>query len=175
MITSMALCCYYFPRDKKRIGNCTVFSALCLVLRYHIGTVAFGSCVVALVRLLRAYIDYLEKVGVRDGRLVDSGRGHSPTSTPSPARQTAGKKKTEIQKVIGGRTGATWRMRVKGEARLTTTPPHARGAHAKHSDVVVVPSYPQLSPKLPSSNHLPASQSQLIFAALDCMMWCIER
>jgi len=74
MFTAMALCCYYFTRDKKKIGNCTVCSAICLVCRYHLGTVAFGSCIVALVRLLRAYVDYLEK--------------------------TAGKNKTELQKLI---------------------------------------------------------------------------
>jgi len=66
MITSMSLCCYYFTRDKKRIGNSTVFSALRLICRYHLGTVAFGSCIVALVRLLRAYITYLEQTALKN-------------------------------------------------------------------------------------------------------------
>jgi choline transporter-like protein 2/4/5 len=66
IITAMALCCYYFTRDKSRIGNCTVLKAMCLIIRYHLGTVAFGSCIVALVRLLRAYVDYLEKTALKN-------------------------------------------------------------------------------------------------------------
>jgi len=61
MITAMCLCCYYFTRDKSRIGNLTVPWGTWLVIRYHLGTIAFGSCVVAIVRLIRAYITYLEK------------------------------------------------------------------------------------------------------------------
>lgn len=75
MFTAMALCCYYFTRDKKKIGNCTVCSAICLVCRYHLGTVAFGSCIVALVRLLRAYVDYLEKTAGKVSSGVVQCRG----------------------------------------------------------------------------------------------------
>jgi hypothetical protein len=61
MIVAMCLCCFYFTRDKGRIGNLTVVRGVCLVVRYHLGTVAFGSCVVALVQLVRAYVTFLEK------------------------------------------------------------------------------------------------------------------
>ena len=40
-------------------------TALGLIVRYHLGTVAFGSCIVALVRLLRAYIHYLEQTALK--------------------------------------------------------------------------------------------------------------
>ena len=61
IITAMCLCCFYFTRDKSRIGNRTVFTAMRLVIRYHLGTIAFGSCIIAIVRMIRAYITYLEK------------------------------------------------------------------------------------------------------------------
>jgi choline transporter-like protein 2/4/5 len=66
IITAMALCCYYFTREKKKIGNCTVFKSIYLVLRYHVGTVAFGSFLIAVVRLLRAYVEYLERTALKD-------------------------------------------------------------------------------------------------------------
>jgi choline transporter-like protein 2/4/5 len=70
IITAMCLCCYFFTRDKSRIGNSTVCWGTFLVVRYHMGTVAFGACVVAIVRLIRAYITYLEKyAGGGDTRL----------------------------------------------------------------------------------------------------------
>jgi hypothetical protein len=61
IITAMCLCCFFFTRDKSRIGNKTVLWGTFLVIRYHMGTVAFGACIVAIVRLIRAYITYLEK------------------------------------------------------------------------------------------------------------------
>jgi hypothetical protein len=61
IITAMCLCCFYFTRDKAKIGNLTVLTGLGLVVRYHMGTIALGACIVAVVRLIRAYITYLEK------------------------------------------------------------------------------------------------------------------
>lgn len=66
MIVAMALCCYYFTRDKSKIGNTTVLTALRLVCRYHLGTVAFGSFLIAVVKLVRAYIEYLERTALKD-------------------------------------------------------------------------------------------------------------
>ena len=60
IITAMCLCCFYFTRDKSKIGNTTVCTGIWLVIRYHLGTIAFGSCIVAIVRMIRAYITYLE-------------------------------------------------------------------------------------------------------------------
>jgi len=70
MITAMCLCCYYFTRNKMYIGNITVLQGLWMVIRYHLGTIAFGSCIVAIVQMIRAYITYLEKyAGGGDTRL----------------------------------------------------------------------------------------------------------
>ena len=38
-----------------------MFTGLWLVIRYHLGTIAFGSCIIAIVRMIEAYITYLEK------------------------------------------------------------------------------------------------------------------
>ena len=62
MITAMCLCCFYFTRNKAMyIGNTTVIFAIFLVCRYHLGTIAFGAALVAIVKLIRAYLAYLEK------------------------------------------------------------------------------------------------------------------
>lgn len=67
IIVAMCLSSYYFTRDKSRIGNSTVFWATGMILRYHVGTVAFGSMIVAIVRMIRAYITYLEKYSAGGG------------------------------------------------------------------------------------------------------------
>jgi len=65
-ITAMCMCCYYFTRDKSRINNLTICHAVRIVTRYHLGTLAFGSILVAIVRLIRAYLRYMEKYAMRN-------------------------------------------------------------------------------------------------------------
>jgi hypothetical protein len=62
----------------KKVGNTVKFmkkelknSVCCRLVRYHLGTVAFGSFIIALVQLIRLIMHYIEsrvKVHVGGGR-----------------------------------------------------------------------------------------------------------
>lgn len=70
IIVAMCMACFYFTRDKSRIGNSTVGTGIWLIVRYHLGTVAFGACLVAIVRMIQAYLAYLERyAGAGDTRI----------------------------------------------------------------------------------------------------------
>ena len=55
---------YFAPQEqgKRRILRCLSFRMLCTVLRYHLGTVAFGSLLIATVQFLRAAFEYYMRV-----------------------------------------------------------------------------------------------------------------
>eukprot|EP00555_Chaetoceros_dichaeta_P004402 CAMPEP_0198263872 /NCGR_PEP_ID=MMETSP1447-20131203/13843_1 /TAXON_ID=420782 /ORGANISM="Chaetoceros dichaeta, Strain CCMP1751" /LENGTH=666 /DNA_ID=CAMNT_0043952625 /DNA_START=79 /DNA_END=2079 /DNA_ORIENTATION=- len=59
----IALCVskWYFTRDKSKIGTTTFTSSYWTCLRYHSGTAAIGSLLVAIVRLIRAMVAYVQK------------------------------------------------------------------------------------------------------------------
>jgi len=61
IVIAMACSKWYFSRDKRRIGSGTVFSSLCTSLRYHTGTAAFGSLLVAIVKMIRAFLARLQR------------------------------------------------------------------------------------------------------------------
>jgi hypothetical protein len=54
MVIAMSIAKWYFTRDKRQTGNATVISAFCDTGTYHIGTLAFGSLVLAIVQFIRA-------------------------------------------------------------------------------------------------------------------------
>ena len=60
---TIALACVgrYFTRDKSKVGNGTVLWALGTVFRYHLGTVACGSLIIAVAQLIRRFATYLQK------------------------------------------------------------------------------------------------------------------
>ena len=59
-------------RDKGSVGINTVLSAFWRLLRYHLGTAAFGSFIIALIQLVRLILMYVEhivkKYEVRSGK-----------------------------------------------------------------------------------------------------------
>jgi len=59
----IALCVskWYFTRDKSKIGTTTFISSYWTTWRYHAGTAAVGSLLVAIVRLIRAMVAYVQK------------------------------------------------------------------------------------------------------------------
>ena len=61
IVIAMACSKWYFSRDKGRVGSGTVFSSLCTSLRYHTGTAAFGSLLVAIVKMIRAFLAKLQR------------------------------------------------------------------------------------------------------------------
>jgi len=60
IIIALTISRWYFTRDKRRIGQCTIFGSACQA-RYHIGTAAFGSFIIALVQIIRAMVAKLQK------------------------------------------------------------------------------------------------------------------
>jgi choline transporter-like protein 2/4/5 len=58
---AMAVGDWYFSKDKKSLGNITVFKAYKRTLRYHVGTAAFGAAIIAIIEFIRAVILYMEQ------------------------------------------------------------------------------------------------------------------
>jgi len=61
IVISMCVAKWYFSRDKRRVGVCTVFTCIADTLRYHLGTAAFGSFIIAVTQMVRAFVAYLQK------------------------------------------------------------------------------------------------------------------
>ena len=54
---------YFTPTSvmKKKQGYCPVFKAYCITCRFHLGTVAFGSLIIAIVQTIRIVVGYIQK------------------------------------------------------------------------------------------------------------------
>ncbi|XP_025829941.1 choline transporter-like protein 1 [Agrilus planipennis] len=60
MVIAGAVAAWYFTRNKKRLGS-PVFYSFYNLTRYHIGSVCFGSFVIALVQLLRIILSLVQR------------------------------------------------------------------------------------------------------------------
>jgi len=59
---AMAVAQWYFtPQARRKSLDSPILSAVCCALRFHVGTVAFGALVIALVRSVRAVLTYVGK------------------------------------------------------------------------------------------------------------------
>jgi hypothetical protein len=67
LLVAMSVTQWYFTKDRKSIGNNTVMSSLFKTLFYHAGTAAFGSLVIAIISMIRAFFLYLEKQITQSG------------------------------------------------------------------------------------------------------------
>eukprot|EP00004_Rigifila_ramosa_P018987 TRINITY_DN4792_c0_g1_i2.p1 TRINITY_DN4792_c0_g1~~TRINITY_DN4792_c0_g1_i2.p1 ORF type:complete len:603 (+),score=162.94 TRINITY_DN4792_c0_g1_i2:132-1940(+) len=56
-----AVSAWYWSRDKRSIGSSPVSSALVRTLRYHSGSLALGSLVLAIVQFIRAALHYVSE------------------------------------------------------------------------------------------------------------------
>lgn len=61
MMVSMCFAKWYFTKDKRTVGSRTVLGSVYDTLRYHLGTCAYGSLILALINLIRAIIARLQK------------------------------------------------------------------------------------------------------------------
>merc|ERR1719498_2354055 len=61
IIVAMAISKWYFTKDKDSIGNSTVFWAIKSGMRYHMGTAAFGSLLIAIIKMIQAVVTYIEQ------------------------------------------------------------------------------------------------------------------
>ncbi|XP_025075815.1 choline transporter-like protein 1 isoform X1 [Pogonomyrmex barbatus] len=60
MVVACAVARWFFTRDKKRL-SLPVAKGFGYLLKYHMGTVAFGALIIGIVRLVRAMISFVQK------------------------------------------------------------------------------------------------------------------
>ena len=61
IVIAMSVSKWFFARDKRKVGSGTVWTSLWHTLGFHLGTAAFGSLIVALVKMVRAFLAKLQK------------------------------------------------------------------------------------------------------------------
>ena len=59
MAIAGAFCQFYWTRDKRKVSF-PVLRGIWWVFRYHLGTVAFGSCIIAIIQLIRTILAYIQ-------------------------------------------------------------------------------------------------------------------
>lgn len=67
---ALAFAAWYFVRDKGTIGQGTVRWAFNTTLIYHLGTAAYGSLVIAIIKTIRAVVAYIQKKAKRTGNKI---------------------------------------------------------------------------------------------------------
>mmetsp|Transcript_5602 Transcript_5602/g.10068 ORF Transcript_5602/g.10068 Transcript_5602/m.10068 type:complete len:648 (+) Transcript_5602:644-2587(+) len=61
LVVALATSLWYFNRNRNLVKNATFFRAVFLVSFYHLGTAAFGSLIIAIVKTIRAVLTYIQK------------------------------------------------------------------------------------------------------------------
>lgn len=51
---------WYWTFDKSQVPGCSLGRSFCNALTFHLGTVAFGSLIIAIIRFVRAVLEYIE-------------------------------------------------------------------------------------------------------------------
>ena len=52
---------WYWTWNKKDVPVCSLGASFCNTLTFHLGTLAFGSLVIAIIRFIRTILEYVEK------------------------------------------------------------------------------------------------------------------
>ena len=60
-IIIVAVCTWYFSHAGDKDGSASVFKGFKWTFRYHFGTLAFGSAVLAIVWFIRTIFEYVSK------------------------------------------------------------------------------------------------------------------
>jgi choline transporter-like protein 2/4/5 len=60
LVVSLAISLWYFNRNRRLVNNATFFRAFFLAATYHLGTAAFGSLVIAIVKTIGAVLTYVQ-------------------------------------------------------------------------------------------------------------------
>ncbi|XP_063713972.1 choline transporter-like protein 1 [Symsagittifera roscoffensis] len=61
MIIAGAVASWYFTRDKTKLGWFPVLASFYRTVRYHLGTLAFGSLIIAIIQFVKAVLSYVEQ------------------------------------------------------------------------------------------------------------------
>jgi hypothetical protein len=56
IVIAMCVSKWYFTREKSDIGSCSVMTSILQSFRYHIGTAAFGSFIIAVTQIIRMIV-----------------------------------------------------------------------------------------------------------------------
>ncbi|XP_033738048.1 LOW QUALITY PROTEIN: choline transporter-like protein 1 [Pecten maximus] len=71
MVIAGAVSIWFFTRNKNKLGM-PICSSIKRLIRYHLGSIAFGSFIIALVRLLRLILGYIQrKLKGRVGKVAE--------------------------------------------------------------------------------------------------------
>lgn len=58
---ALAIVAWYFTHSKDKVGSSTVLWSMKTITRYHVGTAAFGSLIIAIIKTIRAVLMYIQK------------------------------------------------------------------------------------------------------------------
>eukprot|EP00520_Triparma_pacifica_P015089 CAMPEP_0118647022 /NCGR_PEP_ID=MMETSP0785-20121206/8382_1 /TAXON_ID=91992 /ORGANISM="Bolidomonas pacifica, Strain CCMP 1866" /LENGTH=674 /DNA_ID=CAMNT_0006539083 /DNA_START=27 /DNA_END=2051 /DNA_ORIENTATION=- len=70
IVIAMCVAKWYFCRDKSVISSGTVFQSIKDSFYYHTGTAAFGSLIIAIIKMIRAAIAYAQRKAKQSGSKV---------------------------------------------------------------------------------------------------------
>ena len=72
LIVAMCVARWYFTKNKRKVGSCVVFSSMASSIK-HMGTLAFGSLLIACVQIIRAALERLRRAMKRaDSKVANS-------------------------------------------------------------------------------------------------------
>jgi choline transporter-like protein 2/4/5 len=60
LVVAMSVSTWYFTRDKKTVNSGTFIKSAKKAMWYHLGTAAFGSLIIAIIKTIRVIISYLQ-------------------------------------------------------------------------------------------------------------------
>ena len=73
IILAMSFAKWYFTRDKRQVGSSTICTSIAHSIRFHTGTAAFGSLIIAIIQMIRAIIAKLQKKAKEmDSKVADA-------------------------------------------------------------------------------------------------------
>jgi len=61
MVLAGAFASWYWTLDKSKIPSAPLTASFYRTFRYHLGTLAFGSLIIAIIRMIRVMIEYIEE------------------------------------------------------------------------------------------------------------------
>ncbi|KAJ8934587.1 hypothetical protein NQ314_013263 [Rhamnusium bicolor] len=61
MVLASVFAQWYWTFNKRALPFFAVTAALCRTIRYHLGTLAFGSLIIAICRMIRVFLEYLDQ------------------------------------------------------------------------------------------------------------------
>ena len=70
LVVALSISLWYFNRNRSAVKNATFFRAFYLVSFYHLGTAAFGSLIIAIVKTIRAVLTYVQKKATKSSLRV---------------------------------------------------------------------------------------------------------